>query len=187
MADPYATGVLNKEHHDRLVADLRNFARDAGIQPRWIWTPLADTCGPEEVGYVRQFNRLRAEGVVQGLCFVGGGEEAPVGPRMAAIAGALVRNFVRARVLTVGTIIDQLDKGDAPECSCLLIPNFFLPKAEGGTLAAWRINALYDLLTKRGVSGQQTVIYAANLAALGKEYGSSFSALVRDSFKVVQL
>ena len=52
MANPYATGVLSEEHHHRLVADLANFAKDAGIQPRWIWTALADTCGPEAVEYV---------------------------------------------------------------------------------------------------------------------------------------
>ena len=187
MTDPYATGVLKKDHHDRLVADLASFAKDAGIQPRWIWTALADTCGPKEVAYVRQFNRHRAEGLIQGLCFVRKLDDVPVAPRMAALAGALVRNFVRARVMTVGTVLDLCAHSEPPDATCLLIPNFFLPKSEGGTIATWQITALYDLLTHRAAMGQQTVIFAANLAALGKEYGSAFSALVRDSYKVVEL
>ena len=70
MLDPYATKVLNREHHDRFVADIDNFALDAGIQKHWFWTPLDSTCGPEEIEYVRKFNATRAAGLVHGLCYV---------------------------------------------------------------------------------------------------------------------
>ena len=39
--DPYASGVLHPEVHDRLVKDLDHFARDAHIAPKWICTPAA--------------------------------------------------------------------------------------------------------------------------------------------------
>jgi hypothetical protein len=187
MADPYASGVLTPEHHERLVADLPAFARDAGIQPRWISMALADTCGPAEVEYARKFRHHLADVAVQGLCYVRTSKDVDVARRMAALAGALVRNFVRARVMTVGTVLDAMAHGEPPEATCLLIPNFFLPKSEGGTIASWQVNALFDLLSQRGAAGSQTVIYAANVAALNKEYGTAFGALVRNSFQVVEL
>jgi hypothetical protein len=187
MTDPYASGVLTPEHHERLVADLPAFARDAGIQPRWISMPLADTCGPAEVEYARKFRHHLADGEVQGLCYVRTSKDVDVAPRMAALAGALVRNFVRARVMTVGTVLDAMAHGEPPEATCLLIPNFFLPKSAGGTIASWQVSALFDLLSQRGAAGVQTVIYAANVAALNKEYGTAFGALVRNSFQVVEL
>ncbi|WP_333884428.1 hypothetical protein [Sphingobium yanoikuyae] len=67
MFDPYALGALGPDHHDRLVADLDNFARDAGIQPHWIGTPLADDVTASERDYLRAFNRHAAEGEVAGL------------------------------------------------------------------------------------------------------------------------
>lgn len=64
--DPYASKVLQKEHHDQLVQNLDGFAKDAGIKPRWIATALADTCGPQEVEYVKKFNVFRHQGPYQG-------------------------------------------------------------------------------------------------------------------------
>jgi hypothetical protein len=180
--DPYKTKVLVKEHHDRLVADLDSYSKDAGIQPYWVWTPLADTCGPEEIDYVRKFNLLRAEGEVQGLCLVRKTSKADPEKRMAALAGAFVRNFVRARVMSLGTVLDAVVKGDPPDATVLLIPNFFLSKDEGGTLSSWQVTSLYDLLVRRGQAGLHTVIFASGLNALGKDYGMAFNRLVEAHF-----
>src|SRR5271166_828251 len=105
LSDPYASGVLVKEHHERLVAGLDGYARDAGIHPRWISTKLADVCAPDEMNYVRNFNVIRAEGQLQGLCFVRKTAEADPETHMFAIAGCLVRNFIRARVMTISTVL----------------------------------------------------------------------------------
>ena len=187
MLDPYASGVLSKEHHDRLVAGIEGFARDAGIQPKWIWTALANTCGPDEVDYVRKFKRHQAGGEVHGLCYLRKSRDAAPEVRMAAIAGALVRNFVRARVMTLGTVLDLLAAGEPVEATCLLIPNFFVAKTQGGTIAPWQVSALYDLMTHRGSMGLQTVIAASSIAEMGSEYGSAFTAMVRNHFNVVEL
>ena len=187
MLDPYASGVLHKQHHERLVAGIDGFARDAGIQPKWIWTRLADTCGPEEVEWVTKFRRHQADGESFGLCYLRKSPDAAPDVRMAAIAGALVRNFVRARVMTLGTVLDLLAAGEPVEATCLLIPNFFLAKNEGGTIAPWQVSALYDLLTHRGSMGLQTVISASSMVELGSEYGNAFSALVRNHYTVVEL
>jgi len=45
MLDPYAYGVLTKEHHERLVADLDGFASDAGIPPHWVYMRVPAVTG----------------------------------------------------------------------------------------------------------------------------------------------
>ena len=106
---------------------------------------------------------------------------------MAAIAGALVRNFIRARVITLGAVLDEIAEDGPPEATCLLIPNFFTPKAEGGTIATWQVSALYDLLVRRGAQSLQTVICCPSIEQLGMEYGAAFSTLVNQSFTHVDI
>jgi len=185
--DPYATGVLFPDVHDRLVADIDGFAKDAGIQRHWLWTPLANTCGESEIEYVRRFRHHRVSGQLHGLCYVGQSKNPDVEDRTFALAGALVRNFVRARVMTVGMVLDRIGMGMTPDPTCLLIPNFFLSKAQGGGIATWQIAALYDLLVQRAASGQQTIIYASSLAALANEYGAGFGNLVQSHYLKVQI
>ncbi len=184
--DPFAGGALVKGDHDTLVANLAGYAADACIHPSRICTPLANQCSPPEVEYIRQFNRHRAEGVIHGLCYVGA-SVVESDEHMSALAGALVRNFIRARVLTVGTVLDLLTAGNDPSVTCLLIPNFFVSKMNGGGVAPWQIPALLDLLLARQRDGLQTIIYASELTQLDKEYGLAFGRLVGNNFKIVTL
>jgi|GEM_PF-4874596 len=55
MADPYATGVLDPEEHDRMVADLAKIARDANLRPEWIWAKIDLHCTAGEIAWVRRF------------------------------------------------------------------------------------------------------------------------------------
>lgn len=182
LADPYAAGVLKPEHHERLVADLDNFAQDAGIQPHWIWSHLPETVTSAEIEYLKGFRRHAVNGT-SGLILVGKNEHGRVETHMSAMAGFLVRNFIRARVMTLGTILDMLPKQEMPELTCLLIPNFFLSVSEGGTVAPWQVNSLFDYLTYRHVSGLQTIIYASDTSLLGKEYGLAFKRLIEVHYK----
>ena len=177
MVDPYAFKVLQKDHHAQLVADLSGYAQDAGIQPVWICKALPDTISDQERDYLRGFRR-HAENSVSGLILHGKNTDGKVETHMSAMTGALVRNFIRARVMTLGTLIDHLAKGDVPDIAALMIPNFFLSASEGGTVAPWQVNALFDYLTYRHVSGMQTVLYASDMALLGKEYGMAFKGLI---------
>jgi hypothetical protein len=185
--DPYASGVLVKEHHERLVADLPRFARDAGIQPRWVATPLADACGPTEIDYVKKFNIHRAGGTLQGLCYVRATPAADPALRMSAIAGALVRNFIRARVMMLGAVLDLLAAREEIKATALLIPNFHLSRDEGGGIAKWQTQALHDLLLERGQEDLQTVLYATSLADLGQDYGTAFRSLIEAHYLTVEI
>ena len=181
-ADPYASGVLQEAHHARLVANLDGFARDAGIQPFWIWTPLAKTVGETEIEYISDFRRHRVEGLVQGLCYVRETAKAEPEKHMAALAGALVRNFIRARMMTLGSVLDTLSKHEEIEATCLLIPNFHLSKDEGGNIASWQVQHLHDLLVQRGQSGLQTVVYTSDMTVLRKDYGLAIGRLIENNY-----
>lgn len=185
--DPYATGVLDKVYHERLVADRDKFTRDAGIQPHWLWTSMVDTCSPDEIDYFKKFRFHQAKGTTHGLCYTRITPNGDPEEHMQAMAGAFLRNFIRARVMTLSTVLTLLDEGDAPDATVLLIPNFFLSKAEGGGLPVWKVALLYDMLVKRANHGKQTVIYATSLADLGKEYGAAFRRIVEKRFLQVEI
>ena len=120
--DPYATNVLNPAIHSRLVADIETYANDARIMPEAIWTPMAHACGADEINYVKRFKFHRSEGIA-GLVFTGKGD-ADIDGRMRVMAGALVRNFIRARVMVATELVDAIDDDGIPDMSALLLPNF---------------------------------------------------------------
>ena len=182
--DPYATGLLHKEHHSRLVANLTNFAKDAGIQRHWVWTPIESFCSDEEQTYVNTFKRHASYGV-GGLCYVGM-EGLEVRNRMSAITGKLVRNFIRARMMTLGTVLDTIAQEGSVTATCLLIPNFFIAKDQGGSIATWQVQTLFDMLMQRQADGQQTVIGVTDKGLLGKEYGRPLTELLDAAYRIIQ-
>jgi hypothetical protein len=167
--DPYASGVLDPEVHDALVADIERFAEDANITPDWIWRPISESCGPGVQQWIRRF-RFHAPEHTAGLLIVGGQPHPPIEDQMAGIAGSLTRNFIRARVTTLNQLIDAVQEGVVPAMSCLLVPNFF---AAGSSLPDWRIALLLDGLLHRNAQGLQTVLYAAEFEAMSQAYGST--------------
>lgn len=183
--DPYASGLLKNPDHGPLVANLTRFARDAGVQPHWVWTPIEEFCSVVEQQYVDRF-RCQASYGVAGLCYLGlSGAE--VRNRMAAITGKLMRNFIRARVMTLSTVLETIASEGGVTATCLLIPNFFIPRAEGGSLASWQARSLLDLLIQRQAEGLQTVISVADKMSLGKEYGKPFVELIDTAYQIIQI
>src|SRR5271167_4407469 len=92
----YDDGVLDRAVHSRLVQNLPGFAARAGIQDIYILQKIsAHGCTDVDIGYVRTIKRAAASGVY-GMRYVGA-QTVPVLPRMLAVAGACIRNFVEAR------------------------------------------------------------------------------------------
>jgi hypothetical protein len=182
--DPYASGVLVKEVHDRLVAGIDKFALDAGIHKRWIWTRVQPTCSDAELAWAREFRRHVHDGVCAGMCYVG---HPFVQDRMACLAGYFTRNFIRARVAQLGAVLEGHQAGDQTwvELSCLLIPNFHVDKSEGGTLSTKQISLLYDLLLARSATGVQTIIRIGSKEALSSDYGGLLARLVFEKFAMI--
>lgn len=186
LADPYATQVLNPTVHARLVADIETYAQDARIQPSHIWTPLSSVCGKVELDYVRRFKFHKGEDRF-GLAFVGQGLDADVDGRMHAIAGALVRNFVRARVMVMSQLFDALDDEGIPEMSALLLPNFHTHSIAANAKSFYKIANVLDVLMFRRQAGLQTIVYVSDLDKAGIDYGSGVRRLIQQYYIQVQV
>ena len=184
--DPYASGVLVPTVHDRLVADIDNYARDANIPVRWIWTPLPEVCGPEEVEWLVGFRSHTAAGFA-GLCLIGSNMKIDPATRMAAIAGTLTRNFVFARVMMVNDIVTAALDGTVPHMSCLLVPNFFVEKGKVTTNGHWRSAALLDALVTRHLKGLQTVLYVSSIDDMGMDYGTALKCHIEQHYQIVEV
>lgn len=168
--DPYASGVLKEAVHGRLVQDIANYARDAAIQPHWIWQALSPVqFTSEEISFIRRFRFHAGEGC-SGLVYTGNHPELDPEDRMSAIAGALLRNFVRARVATVNEVVADAERNEVPDVSALLIPNFF---AKGQEKPKWKVGTMLDVLLTRRQMGLQTILHVSDMHGMSVLYGDA--------------
>lgn len=165
----FEIGILDREYHARLLADLERFAAKAGIPPEFVWSRMSQYCTQEEVAWVK---RMRM-GKDHGLCLVGD-FQVPIEDQMMAIAGACLRNFIDARVMPVQEVLSHLKSDSMPYPTVLLIPNFCLSKGDGGDIAQWQSSSLLGMLYSRLAKNLKTVLYIASESALEKNYGEAF-------------
>lgn len=180
----YSTGVLSPEVHGRLVQNLDAFARRANIMESMILHKMSEfACTPEEIAYVRKIRRQSDAGSF-GLLYMGK-ETKPVLPRMMGVAGACLRNFVEAKVVTLQELLSDIKLGTPPDATVLLIPNFFVAKSEGGKIADWHIAELLGLLYARMARGQQTFMYVSDFDSLRKTYGDPIASHLQNHFRSI--
>lgn len=179
--DCYEPGVLQPEAHQRLVESLSVVTRQANVPKHFITHSMKEHCSDNEVEWVMTYRKHIAEGSA-GLCIVSGKN---VEDQCLYMAGAFIRNFVDARVIPVQEVIAKTEAGDPPDCSVLIVPNFYLAKQEGGHLAQWHISALYSLLLRRYTHGQATIVYVQNMKGLEAEYGRTLHEHLNNHFDLV--
>ena len=122
---------------------------------------------------MRTLNQHSDAGVL-GLVYVGRKPASPVAQRMMALAGACLRNFINAKVMTVQEVLARLKEGNMPNPSVLFIPNFFIGKEHGGAIPAWQVAGLWGLLLDRQAEGCQTFLYVEDMDAMAAQYGDTF-------------
>lgn len=182
--DPFATGVLHKEVHGRLVQDIAAHARDAAIQPHWIWQALSPVqFTSDEIQFIRRFRFHASEGC-SGLLYIGSAGDLDPEDRMSAIAGALLRNFVRARVSTASEVMADADKGDAPDVTALLIPNFY---AKGQEKPKWKVGTMLDVLLTRRNAGLQTILHVSDMHGMSLLYGDVMTRHLEKHYRHINL
>lgn len=157
--------VLDPIRHARLLKDKVAVCQRAGISERHLHESMKEACGPAEVAFVQATKTSTAPGMML------------YGPRALDrcmyMAGAYVRNFIDARVMT----LEQMVEGDA-ECTVLLCPNFYTTTTAKG-FPQWKQQKLFDLLVDRYKSGKKTVLWAESHVGL-KEYGAAMEGLLRE-------
>jgi hypothetical protein len=163
--------ALKQGIHDKLIADLDKFAEEAGVMPKWIEQPLAGGPAECDLQWLKRYKFHTGEGKSGYLIT---GNHLDVTDRFAAIAGALVRNWINARVMPLNSVLELLEDGDEPVASCLLIPNFFMGVSLEGQAAPWKIVRMLDLLISRRLEGKQTVLYVQHEGQMAAKYGVAF-------------
>lgn len=172
----YEPGLLDPNKHQKLVENLERVCAAGRIPPLYVYgCPLSKFCAGLDLDWVREFYAWPGKSVA-GLAYVGA--VSGVEDRMMAIAGALTRNYIEARVLTVQEVIAYVKDDDTPLCSCLLIPNFYLPNDQGGKLPDWQVSMLTSCLMARFARGLQTVLYITNEKKMTLDYGAMLASHV---------
>lgn len=171
--------MLDKVEHARILADLERICLVAGVQQRFLYDSMLKYCEAGEVDWVKNFQKYRAQGV-PGLVLEG---VARPDTRCQAIAAALLRNFIDARVIPLNTLIDQQVAGEAQSPTVLLVPNLFMIAT--GKVPAWRLQIAYDILLERSVQGKSSVVYVESLSGLTSVYGQPFADFLQ-GFRIVQ-
>lgn len=165
----FDSGLLNREYHDRLLADAVVYCKKAGVPLSALWMPLSHYClKGQDYEWVKNF-RASEDG---GLLYLGK-HSVPVEEKMRAIVGACLRNYTDARIMSAQDVLKKLKTGDLADPTVLLIPNFCLDKDDGGDIPTWEVSQLLGLLIDRASYGKKTILYAASWAALEKQYGTS--------------
>jgi hypothetical protein len=181
----YESGVLNELVHSRLVMNLDAYASRASIPATMILHKMSEFgCSSDEIEYLKQIKR-RADMGQFGLVYAGK-SQGSIQTRMMGVAGACVRNFVDAKVMTLQEVLACLKVGDYPEATVLLISNFFVAKAEGGKIAEWQIADLIGLLYSRMAAKKQTFVYVSSLSELAAVYGDTVADHLKQNFKVIK-
>ena len=163
-------GILDAKEHSRIIQDFDRVCSQAGIQGHFLYDSMTKYCGPTEVEWVKRFWKFKAEGL-SGLALVGVNRP---DTRCQAMAAALVRNYVDARVIPVNTLIDHaMNGGTVPSPTVLLVPNLFMVALSKST-PAWRAQIVYDILLERSTKSKPSVVYVENMAGLKSVYGEPF-------------
>lgn len=164
--------VIDNTYHQRLMADKVRVCEVAGLQPKYLLESMTTYCGDAEVEWVKHFPRHKAEGMPGLILTSMNNPDA----RCQAICGALIRNYVDARVIPMNTLLEmhEAGAGEALVPSVVLIPNMFVATSGKG-LPAWKVQILYDMLLARSTQSKQTVAYVEDFDGLTKLYGKPFA------------
>lgn len=167
----FEIGILSKEYHERLITNLKKYAGKAGIPPKYVWSKLSQYCSDADVTWVRKMR----EGTDCGLIYTGTAYNVPVEDKMMAIAGACLRNFIDARMMTVQDVIFRLKDESMPYPTVILVPNFCMSKDDVSSVAPWQAAALLGWLYSRLAKNLKTVLYVGDMKTLESAYGEAMA------------
>jgi hypothetical protein len=180
----YAPGILEVESHYPLVERLEDFAAQANVPSYYVYnTRMADYCSKEEIDYARKFRSWTSQNVA-GLLYMGSLQS--VEDRMLAMAGALLRNYIQVRVLTMQSLVAALRELDPVDETMVMVPNFFLYSGSGSSMPEWQAAMLSDWLIGRFTKGKQTAVYVSDLDGCMERLGGMVMNHFRSHYLTVQ-
>jgi hypothetical protein len=175
--------MLSQEHHGRIIADIDNIARRANIPKSFLNRSAKEFCKGTELEWLKKFPANQRAG--NGLVLLGTHEPAP-DVKMMAMAAALIRNYVDAKVLTIQTLLDAQQRDlEVPDPTVMFVPNLFVRQGGQG-LPAWKMQIVYDVLLSRFTNGRLSAVYVEDMAALGSTYGHLLVQHLESNYLVSQ-
>lgn len=166
------TEVLDPVAHAKLIADIDKISARAGIQLRFFRESMTKYCTAVEINWVKNFHQNRKE--KPGLVLEG---VANPDSRCQAIGAALLRNYIDARVMPLGAILDAQKDGEMDNPTVLIIPNMFVTLGNKA-IPSWRIQGLYDLLLHRAVHNKPSVLYIENQKIMESTFGKTMNDFI---------
>lgn len=166
--------ILDPEVHKRLLMDIEQVCAVANVPRQFVHKSMKTPefhCSKVDIEWVKNFHVHRQEG--KSLLLTGKHGES----RCMAIAGALVRNFIDARIVSVNQLIaasSSNSKESIPDPTVLVIPNLFVP-THGKAMTGWQVQALYDILLARLIANRPTVAYVDSAFGITEAYGTLFA------------
>ena len=173
--------VLDNVVHARLISNIDSIAQTAKVPVYMLHKSAKPFLAPKEVEWLAKFRAHKASGKA-GLCLMGEGQNVEV--KMMAMAAALIRNFIDARVLTMGSLLNDAGEFNPPNPTVMLIPTFCVAY-EGKPLATWQCVNIHSMLVERMSEGKMTVLYVASWDMLRKQYGPTMADFVKNNYTVI--
>lgn len=163
--NPFAPGKLLPGVHDAIVAEIDRIALEAGITPGDV-TGAAYALTQVEQDYLREFRRTHLSGKL-GIIYTGQHDPA-VSDRCRSICGALLRNFITARLIVREELVSELfEHRRQPSADLVAVPDFSYKDAPAATrraLASW--------LMGRIARGRQTVLGLPDKSGITDLFGA---------------
>ncbi len=178
----YAPGVLNIKQHFQLVEEMARYCNDAGVSSDYVTHSMLDYCQDEEMDWMRSYP-THFDNRIYGAAFLGGVD---ILPRMSAMVGCAMRNYIQARIITLQSLLNDMKSGDTPNEELLFISNFCLPKNQGGAIAVWQIPLLVGLLYDRFSKKKHTVVYVSSIEDLRGIYGDTIAQHIKNNFTLIK-
>lgn len=186
--DPWSTGVLQPQHHDRLVANIDQIAQRAGLgvaNRHLIWTSAELQTAEMQfceaaVVMGRTGDAFQLPKV--GICYTK--DQSAAEKKMMAMTGLLVRNFVDARVMSRMDIVAERKDSKAPvDATVVMVPDFAMPEYIE-SMPAWERTAMMEFVHERVREGLPTCLFVGVSMALLKGKLPSVVADLNEAFKI---
>lgn len=172
----WEAGTLDPTRHYRLIQARHAVAQRAGLGAAFIsaiWEPLPPVVTKSQ----RQWLVNTIYKHTQHMMFRGG--ISYVSECFRALVGALLRNEVDARLMTVEEIVQIVVGDDVLEAGVLFISDFAVAD-EPRTEAVKR--KVTGVIRQRINAGLPTVLYTSDAASVSKTYGSAFAQEMQAHF-----
>lgn len=166
--------MLNKNDHQRLIDALPTIVNQSNVPEVFIRTTAQGNCDAADIKFLKNYHSLKTQGV-GGYCKVGG---KGASRKLNFIAGALIRNYVDARVMSFESSLG----GVGEEPTVLLIPDFCVETNDGRPITGWKVQQAYDLLVTRMSKSKPTVLYVQSFDLIETNFGKSITDFIETNY-----